>query len=128
LAAILLWGYRSARIFRRSGEPGPSAATALGIAAGNSLEAILGAGLVCRFANGPKAFEQTKNILTFILLAGILSTAFGAIIGVSSLSLSGFASWDEFFNIWLTWWLGDAVGNLIVGSLLILWVTQRCCP
>src|SRR4029434_5252638 len=77
-----------------------SVVTALSIAAGNSLEAILGAGLVCRFANGPKAFEQTKNILKFILLAGILSTAFGATIGVSSLSLSGLAPWDEFFNIW----------------------------
>ena len=129
LAAILMWGYRLwPGIFIGSFAVNIAAVgsvvTALSIAAGNSLEAILGAGLVCRFANGPKAFEQTKNILKFILLAGILSTAFGATIGVSSLSLSGLAPWDEFFNIWLTWWLGDAVGNLIVGSLLVLWVTQ----
>src|SRR5262245_66292989 len=66
-----------------------SIVTGLSIAAGNTFEAILGAGLVCRFANGPNAFEQTKNILKFILLAVILSTAVGATIGVSSLSLSG---------------------------------------
>ena len=133
LAAILLWGYRVA--------PGiilgalainitlaGSIVTGLSIAAGNTFEAILGAGLVCRFANGPNAFEQTKNILKFILLAVILSTLVGATIGVSSLTLSGFARWDEFFNIWLTWWLGDAVGNLIVGSLIVLWVTQPLLP
>ena len=64
-----------------------SVVTALSIAAGNTLEAILGAALVFRFANGPNAFEQTKNILKFILLAGILSTAVGATIGAFSLSL-----------------------------------------
>jgi PAS domain S-box-containing protein len=102
--------------------------TALSIAAGNTLEAILGATLVFRFANGSNAFEQTKNILKFILLAGILTTAGGALIGVTSLSLGGLAPWDHFFDIWLTWWLGDAVGNLIVGSLLVLWVSQPLLP
>src|SRR5262245_53211780 len=105
-----------------------SIVTGLSIAAGNTFEALLGAGLVCRFANGPNAFEHTKNILKFIFLAVILSTAVGATIGVSSLSLSGLAPWDEFFNIWLTWWLGDAVGSLIVGSLIVLWVTQPLLP
>src|SRR5262245_8484386 len=133
LAAVLLWGYRLfPGIFLGAFAVNIAAAgsliTALSIAAGNTLEAILGAGLVCRFANGPNAFEQTKNILKFILLVGILSTLFGATVGVSSLSLFGFAPWDEFFDIWLTWWLGDAVGNLIVGSLLVLWVTQPLLP
>ena len=101
-----------------------SVAAALGIASGNTLEAILGAGLVNYFANGLNAFDQTKSILKFILLAGILSTAVGATIGVSTLILTGLTSWDHSVTIWLTWWLGDAVGNLIVASLLLLWLTQ----
>jgi PAS domain S-box-containing protein len=129
LAAILLWGYRLwpgifLGAFAVNIAGAGSVITALSIAAGNTLETILGAALVFRFANGPNAFEQTKNILKFILLAGILSTAFGASIGVTILSMGGLARWDEFLTIWLTWWLGDAVGNLIVGSLLVLWVTQ----
>src|SRR5262245_4460904 len=96
LAAILLWGYRvSPGIFLGALAINITLAgsivTGLSIAVGNTFEAILGAGLVCRFANGPNAFEQTKNILNFILLAVILSTAVGATIGVSSLSLSGSA-------------------------------------
>ena len=133
LAAILLWGSRLwpgifLGAFAVNIAAAGSVVTALSIAAGNTLEAILGAALVFRFANGPNAFEQTKNILKFILLAGILSTAVGATIGAFSLSLGGLARWDDFFNIWLTWWLGDAVGNLIVGSLLVLWVSQPLLP
>jgi two-component system, cell cycle sensor histidine kinase and response regulator CckA len=133
LAAILLWGYwlwpgiflgAFAVTFPASG----SIAAALGIAGGNTLEAILAAALIKRFANGSNAFDQTKTILKFILLAGILSTAVGATIGVSTLSLAGLAPWDHFLTIWLTWWLGDAVGNLIVASLLVLWLTQPLLP
>jgi two-component system, cell cycle sensor histidine kinase and response regulator CckA len=133
LVAILLWGYRLwPGIFLGAfavnfAAVGPIAA-ALGIASGNTLEAILGAALANRFANGPNAFDQTKSILKFILLAGILSTAVGATIGVTSLSLAGLAPWDNFVTIWLTWWLGDAAGNLIVGSLLLLWLTQPLLP
>ena len=129
LAAILLWGYRLwpgiflGAFLVNINAPG-SLATALSIAAGNTLEALLGAALVSRFANGANAFEQTKSLLRFILLAGILSTAVAPTIGVTSLSLGGFARWDEFSTIWLHWWLGDMVGDLIVASLLLLWLTQ----
>jgi two-component system, cell cycle sensor histidine kinase and response regulator CckA len=129
LAAILLWGFWLwpgifLGAFAVNIAASGSIATAIGIASGNTLEAILGAALVNYFANGLNVFDQTKSILKFILLAGILSTAVGATIGVSTLSLAGLASWDHLLAIWLTWWLGDAVGNLIVASLLLLWLTQ----
>jgi two-component system, cell cycle sensor histidine kinase and response regulator CckA len=129
LAAILLWGYWLwpgifLGAFAVNIAASGSIAAAMGIASGNTVEAILGAALVNYFANGINVFEQTKSILKFILLAGILSTAVGATIGVSTLSLVGLASWDHLLTIWLTWWLGDAVGNLIVASLLLLWLTQ----
>jgi PAS domain S-box-containing protein len=133
LAAILLWGYRLwpgifLGAFAVNFTAAGSVTAALGIAGGNTLEAILGAALVNRFANGPNAFDQTKTILKFILLAGILSTAVGATIGVSTLGFTGLALWDHFLTIWLTWWLGDSVGNLIVASLLVLWFTQPLLP
>ncbi|MGH9744285.1 MAG: GGDEF domain-containing protein, partial [Candidatus Acidiferrum sp.] len=57
----------------------------------------------------------------FALLAGIVATAVSATIGVASLAAGGFADWNKFGSIWCTWWLGDAVGALLVTPLLLLW-------
>ena len=40
---------------------------------------------------------------------------------MTSLALGGYADWAEYGRIWLTWWLGDAVGALIVAPVLLLW-------
>jgi diguanylate cyclase (GGDEF)-like protein len=98
-----------------------SAATSLGIATGNTLEGLLGAYLVTRFASGRHAFEHTWDILRFGLYAGLLSTALAATIGVTTLSLGGFADWNQFWNIWRTWWLGDGAGALVFTPLILLW-------
>jgi DNA-binding NarL/FixJ family response regulator len=48
-----------------------SVATTLGIAAGNTLEAVVGAYLVARFARGRRAFERVPDIVKFALLAAV---------------------------------------------------------
>jgi PAS domain S-box-containing protein len=101
-----------------------SVATSIGIAAGNTLEGLLGAYLVNRFANGCRAFDQPLTVFKFAVLAAMLSTTASATIGVTSLALGGSAIWADFGAIWLTWWLGDAVGALIVAPLLVLWSTK----
>jgi diguanylate cyclase (GGDEF)-like protein len=98
--------------------------TSLGIATGNTLEGLIGAYLVIRFANGKKCFENTPNIFRFAILAGLISTTAAATIGVTSLSLGGFASWADFKPIWLTWWLGDGVGDVVLAPVLILWIAE----
>src|SRR2546423_7678279 len=63
LAALLVWGYRLwpgvfLGAFLVNILTQGSVATSLGIAVGNTLEAVLAAGLVRRFANGTKAFDR----------------------------------------------------------------------
>jgi diguanylate cyclase (GGDEF)-like protein len=98
--------------------------TSLGVATGNTLESLIGAYLVARFANGRNAFERGTDTFKFALLAGAVGTALAATIGVTSLSLGGFAPWRDYRDIWLTWWLGDGVGAIIVAPLLILWIAD----
>ena len=98
-----------------------TALTSLGIALGNTLEALLASYLVTRFANGRRAFENSWDILRFALYAGILSTAVAATFGVTSLALGGFAPWHQYGIIWRTWWLGDATGALVFAPFLLLW-------
>ncbi len=102
-----------------------SAASSLGIAAGNTLEALLAGYLVQRYASGPAAFERVRHIFYFAGLAGFVSTAASASIGVASLVASGFASFDAAPRIWWTWWLGDLAGALIVTPAIVLWFRTR---
>jgi len=130
LAALLLLGYRVwPGIFlgaflvnlTTSGYTAVSFATSIGIATGNTLEGLVGAFLVERFANGRNAFNRPRDIFTFTLLAAAVSTTVSATCGVTSLALGGLAYWTNFGSIWLTWWLGDMGGDLVVAPLLLLW-------
>ena len=102
-----------------------SITTSLGIATGNTLEGMLGAFLVNHFGNGRKVFAQQRDTLTFVLLAAALSTTVSATFGVTSLSLGGYADWERYTSIWITWWLGDAVGALIVTPAIVLWASDH---
>ena len=133
LAALLVWGQRlwpgvfiGAFLVNITTEPSAPLfiAKSLGIATGNTLEAVTGAWLVRRFASGVKVFDRAQNVFRFVVLAAIPSTILGATIGVSTVCLTRFGEWDAFGPIWLTWWLGDLVGDLIVAPLLVIWLTH----
>ena len=126
LAALLLLGYRVwpavfLGAYLVNVTTPVSVGTAIGIAAGNTLEALVAAYLVNRFANGRNAFDRPENVFKWALLAGMISTLVSATVGVTSLCLGGRANWAEYGPVWLTWWLGDMAGDLIVAPLVILW-------
>jgi PAS domain S-box-containing protein len=93
----------------------------LAIAVGNALEALVGAYLVSRFAGGRVAFDRSRDCFAFVVLAGFVSTTISATIGTTSLALSGAVAWPAYWSVWLTWWLGNAGGNVVVAPLILLW-------
>ena len=96
----------------------------LGIAAGNTLEGVVGCYLLNKFAGGEDAFENAKGVLAFVFLGAIVSTTVSASFGTTSLALGGYAPWANYGGIWLTWWMGDAVGDLVVAPLLVFWTAK----
>jgi len=98
--------------------------TSASIAVGNTIEGMLGAWLVQRFAHGVHAFESPPDILKSALLAGLLSPTVSATIGITSLTIGHYALPNEFAIIWLTWWMGDATGILIVTPAILLWAQR----
>ena len=98
-------------------------ATSLLIGVGNTLEGVIGAVLVNRFAHGRMFFLQPRDIVKFVVLTAVLSTAVSATMGVTTLALAGYASWADYGHIWLTWWLGDSAGDLVVAPFLVLWAS-----
>jgi diguanylate cyclase (GGDEF)-like protein/PAS domain S-box-containing protein len=126
LTAFLILGYRVwpgilAGAFLVNVTTAGSAATSIGIAVGNTLEGVVGCYLVSRFAGGLHAFQRARDIFKFAFLAGMVSTTVSATVGVTTLALGGFAEWAMFGAIWSTWWLGDAVGAVVVTPFLLLW-------
>ena len=126
LAALLLFGTRVwpavfAGAFVVNVTTTGAVWSSLGIAGGNTLEALLGAYLVRRFAGGPAAFERAQDIFKLAAVAAIGSTAVSATVGVASLAVTGAAAWTDAGWIWLTWWLGDASGILLLTPLIVLW-------
>ncbi len=129
LAAVLLLGYRIwpgialgalAVNFVLLGELNlslpVSLAAALGTSVGNTLEALTGAFLIRRFTKSNNPFERTSGVVKFIILGAVISTTVSATIGVTALSLSA-GTWKDFGPIWLTWWLGDAAGVILIVPL-----------
>src|SRR5262245_22786436 len=98
--------------------------TSAAIAVGNTLEGLVGSFLARRFAAGELAFEWPRDIVRFVALSAGVATMVSATIGVASLALGGFARWSDFGAIWLTWWLGDAMGAVVVTPLLVLLRTE----
>src|SRR6266436_1331435 len=73
-----------------------SIASSLGIALGNTLEAVVATSIVTRFASGRHAFEKSWDVRRVGLCAGVMRTGLAATIGDTSLTLGGFASGNEY--------------------------------
>jgi diguanylate cyclase (GGDEF)-like protein/PAS domain S-box-containing protein len=99
--------------------------SSLGIATGNTLEAVVAAMMITKFANGRHAFDRPIDACKFVFLGAILCTAISATIGVLSLFLTGYLDWYSTMRTLVTWWLGDATGAIVFGPPIIVWSTHR---
>jgi signal transduction histidine kinase/ActR/RegA family two-component response regulator len=132
LAAMLLFGNRvwpgvwiGAFLVNATTSNSPSPTmliiTSVVIATGNTFEAIVGAMLTRRVAKGVLAFERAFDLFRYVGLAAIPSTLISAAVGVAILYFAGMLSSEQFMSVWLTWWTGDFVSDLVVAPLLIIW-------
>lgn len=133
LAAFVLLGYRVwpailCAAFLANLTTTGAVLPSIGIAIGNTSEGLLGAFLVNRFARGGRVFDRVRDILRFTALAALVSTTVSASIGITSLALGGLLSWHDAPRVWLTWWLGDAVGDIVITPAVILWIGVKPSP
>ena len=128
LAALVLFGRRfwpgvAVGAFLANSWTGiPIAATA-GITAGNTLEALAGAYLLCSVAGFRPTMERVRDVLALVALAGIVSTVISATIGVGSLVAAGEVAGGDVASVWRVWWLGDMGGAVLVAPVLMVAVT-----
>lgn len=97
----------------------------VGIATGNTLEALTAGFLLRRSKRWRNSFDSVGEVLTFIVYAAVLATLVSATIGSLSVWLGDPTQADRFVPLWLTWWMGDGFGALIFTPLIISWSSSR---
>ncbi|WP_271596304.1 MASE1 domain-containing protein [Bradyrhizobium sp. CCBAU 25360] len=126
LAAALLRGYRiwpaifAAAMVANATTAG-SVATSIAIATGNSLEAVVGAYLINRWSGGCNTFSTPNSVARFALICVVIATPLSASIGLTSLATVGYIEPKNLADAWITWWLGDATGALVIVPVIVLW-------
>ncbi|MEG5060735.1 MASE1 domain-containing protein [Microcoleus sp. A2-C5] len=100
--------------------PSTNIATALISAGARTLQAWTGTYLLQRI-NFSAGLDRLKDVLGIVGLAAFASTLINSTIGSIIVCLTGLSKWSNFGTIWGTWWVGDAMGILLVAPLLLTW-------
>ena len=101
---------------------GEVAVTAIGSALANTAEPVLGAVVVLHAVGGCPRLSHRRDLAAFVLGAAIAGPALGALIGATATRFTH--PHGPFPVVFARWWTGDALGVLIVGSVILAWLTR----
>nr|WP_256369090.1 PAS domain S-box protein [Duganella vulcania] len=104
----------------------PVLAVSLGIAAGNTLEALGLLFCMRRWIGGDWFAGMARAVK--LSLAALAMAALGAAIGTACLLAGGLVPASLLGTVSLTWWLGDGAGLLLVTPLLLAWLRPAPAP
>jgi PAS domain S-box-containing protein len=123
LGGLRLWPAVALGAFVSNATTGAAVDVAVVIAAGNTLEALAGAYLLRRF-RFRAALDRVRDVVLFVLLAPIASTTLAATTGVTALWVAGAPAASPYGPAWRLWWLGDAMGVMLVAPLILVAATN----
>ncbi len=118
LLGIRLWPAILLGATAANAMPGNPLAAALPIGLGNALEAVVGAWIL-KFVEGRSQHLMHFTRMAGVALASLVAPIASASVGVLSLLATGAAPASAAGSIWGTWWLGDALGGLVIAPLLL---------
>ena len=124
IAALLVWGRRLwpavwLAAFTANAASTAPLWTAAAVASGNTLEAVAAAWVLARLPRFDRRLRRVNDAAAFILVAAGAATVIAAAVGVTTLCAGGVQPWARFGVLWRAWWLGDAVGVLIVAPAIL---------
>lgn len=126
LASLLIFGPRiipalfagSLAVITMAGMP---AWIAIIAALGVVLEGAAAVYLLRNAADLRPGLRRVNDILAFLLFAVGIAPMIGATVGTLALCGGGVVLWRDAGHLWRFWWLGDAMGTLVIGSLALAW-------
>ncbi len=100
-------------------------AFATSIAAGATLQAWFASYLLNRFQLSNFEFSDGSKIAKFLLLAGPVGCLVSSLNGATMLGLFGIVPWNTWATNWVTWWVGDTVGALVITPFVIRLLSHK---
>jgi PAS domain S-box-containing protein len=89
------------------------------LASGNTLEAFATAWLLQRVPGFDPTLRRVSDAVAFACVAAGITTALSATVGVTTLCAAAVQPWTRFWELWAAWWLGDAIGALVVAPVIL---------
>ena len=124
VAAVLIWGIQIAPAIAFAAflvnflTPVPTFAS-IAIGLGNASSAVIAGYFLKHVADFETSLPRLKDVLRLVVVAAVLATAVAASVGVTALTLVDAKAWTGYGSAWRIWWLGDAMGVLVVAPLLL---------
>ncbi|MBI1352673.1 MAG: diguanylate cyclase [Actinomycetales bacterium] len=93
---------------------------AVSVAAGATLQAAAGGRATHRYLGARSPLETPRDVLLFLLLSGPVSALIASTVGTVTQVSTGILSAGQAPAAWLVWWVGDALGIIVVGPLTLM--------
>ncbi len=95
-----------------------------GATSGATLEALLPVVLLRALGFNPE-LKQIRDVMLFITFGVVLGPVLAATLGTQGLNYAAVSVQTSLVDIWLLWWLGNSLGCLVIGGLLLVLATQK---
>lgn len=123
-----LWPFIALASFLVNVTSGVPLLACLPIAFGAALSAYLGAFFLTTAPEYSPKLDKLNVVYRLIIPVAISCTGLSALIGTLSLTFSGVIHITDFWMSLRAWWVGDAIGNLIVAPFLLLALSKGKFP
>jgi signal transduction histidine kinase len=89
---------------------------------GNVIEPLIGASLLRWFVGRRVDVSRMRDALALVILAGIIAPAIAAVPGATK--FVGIESSIPFATAWQVWWLGGALGVVVIAPVILSWANH----
>jgi signal transduction histidine kinase/CheY-like chemotaxis protein len=106
--------------------PSPLLATMVGF--GNALPALVSVWALRTASERYRAAGDLRSVLAFLLVAVFGASLLSAAVGAGAVAAAGLSGGDTVTSVFMVWWLGDAMGVLLVAPPILFasrWTEHR---
>ena len=89
------------------------------------LTTLAGFNIIKRFCKDFYPFNTFQDVMIFVFGTGLVACCISSILGTTGLYFAQLISANQWIETWITWWLGDSVGVITLGTCLIVWLERH---